>query len=284
MVTRIHHVAIAVRSLETALRFYRDVLGMNVGRRASLADQGVEAALLPLTDGEIELVEPTNPTGGVARFLERKGEGLHHLCLETPDIAAALVEAKASDLPLIDQAPGQGLAGMIGFLHPKANHGLLVELAQPSTYRDHGGPPCGGVRAVSLGTVYLAVQDVAGAATGLARNFGGTVAPARYDSRLDAEQVVVTLGRSEVTLLGPRDLSRASIVSRFLVDRGEGLYAVGLGVRDFPAALRHLETEGIAASVHGAESAEPLASLDPEKTHGVNLFLCPCPPGRSPAR
>src|SRR3989304_10564429 len=100
MFTRIQHVAIVVRSLEQALSVYRDVLGLPVEKRATIADQGVQAALLPMEDGEIELLEPGDPAGGVARFLERRGEGLHHICLETPDVSAALAHAKAAGLPL----------------------------------------------------------------------------------------------------------------------------------------------------------------------------------------
>src|SRR5207247_2172672 len=80
---------------------------------------GVRAALLPIGRSEIELLEPIGADGGVAKFLERRGEGLHHVCFETPDVAAELAAARAKGLPLIDEAPRQGLAGMICFLHPK---------------------------------------------------------------------------------------------------------------------------------------------------------------------
>ncbi|HSC70939.1 MAG TPA: methylmalonyl-CoA epimerase, partial [Candidatus Methylomirabilis sp.] len=148
MITRIHHVAIAVRSIETALQFYQTGLGLAVGQRAEVVDQGVQAVLLPLEEGEIELLEPTDPAGGVARFLERRGEGAHHLCLETPDVSAALAQAKAAGLPLIDQTPRPGLAGLIGFLHPKACHGLLVELAQPQGHPDAPDTQRSGIQAV----------------------------------------------------------------------------------------------------------------------------------------
>ena len=118
MFNGIHHVAIVVRDIEKALGFYRDILALPLRKRATVADQGVHAALLPVGDDEIELLEPTNPAGGVARFLEKKGEGIHHLCVETSDVAAALDRIKAANLQVIDQAPRKGLAGMIAFLHP----------------------------------------------------------------------------------------------------------------------------------------------------------------------
>lgn len=131
MLRKIHHVGIVVRNLDDAFRFYRDTLGLPVHKTAVVEDQGVKAALLTIGNSEIELLEPINTNGGVAKFLERRGEGLHHICFETDDVAAELAAAKAKRIEVIDQAPRRGLAGMICFLHPRANHGVLIEYAQP---------------------------------------------------------------------------------------------------------------------------------------------------------
>lgn len=131
MLKKIHHVGIVVRSLDEAYRFYRDTLGLKVHKEATVEDQGVKAALLTIGNSEIELLEPINEHGGVAKFLEKRGEGLHHICFETDDIAAELEQTKQKGIAVIDQKPRVGLAGMICFLHPKANHGVLIEYAQP---------------------------------------------------------------------------------------------------------------------------------------------------------
>ena len=131
MLRKIHHVGIVVRHLEDAYAFYRDILGLPVHKMAVVEDQGVKAALLTIGASEIELLEPINANGGVAKFLERRGEGLHHICFETDDVATELAATKAKGIDLIDQQPRKGLAGMICFLHPRANHGVLVEYAQP---------------------------------------------------------------------------------------------------------------------------------------------------------
>lgn len=131
MLRKIHHVGIVVRKLEDAFAFYRDTLGLPVHKTAVIEDQGVKAALLTIGESEIELLEPINPNGGVAKFLERRGEGLHHICFETDDVGAELEATKAKGIDVIDQTPRKGLAGMICFLHPRANHGVLVEYAQP---------------------------------------------------------------------------------------------------------------------------------------------------------
>ena len=131
MLRKIHHVGIVVRNLEEAYTFYRDTLGLHVHKEAVVQDQGVKAALLTIGNSEIELLEPINPAGGVAKFLERRGEGLHHICYETDNVAAELAGAKAKGIELIDHVPRKGLAGMICFLHPKSNCGVLTEFAQP---------------------------------------------------------------------------------------------------------------------------------------------------------
>jgi len=131
MLSKIHHVGIVVRSLDEAYAFYRDTLGLHVHKEAVVEDQGVKAALLTIGNSEIELLEPINENGGVAKFLERRGEGLHHICFETDNVAAELAATKAKGIALIDQTPRKGLAGMICFLHPKANNGVLIEYAQP---------------------------------------------------------------------------------------------------------------------------------------------------------
>jgi methylmalonyl-CoA epimerase len=131
MLRKIHHVGIVVRNLEEAYGFYRDTLGLPLHKAAVVEDQGVRAALLTIGESEIELLEPINANGGVAKFLERRGEGLHHICFETDDVAAELAATKAKGIEVIDHAPRKGLAGMICFLHPRANHGVLVEYAQP---------------------------------------------------------------------------------------------------------------------------------------------------------
>ena len=131
MLTKIHHLGIVVRSLDAAYAFYRDALSLPVHKEAVIQDQGVRAALLTIGESEIELLEPIAPGTGVARFLEQRGEGLHHLCFETDDVNEELETAKRRGVRLIDQQPRAGLAGMICFLHPKSNHGVLIEYAQP---------------------------------------------------------------------------------------------------------------------------------------------------------
>ncbi len=128
---RIHHVAYAVADIDAALPVYTDRYGMSVEVRERLDDQGVEAVSLGAGTSHIELIQPVDPQSGVAKFLERRGPGLHHVAFEVEDLAAALAELRAGGAELIDDEPRRGLGGhMIAFIHPRASGGILTELVQ----------------------------------------------------------------------------------------------------------------------------------------------------------
>jgi methylmalonyl-CoA epimerase len=131
MIKKVHHVAIAVKNIDEALKLYENLFGVKASKIEAVPEQGVKAALIPMGDGcEIELLEPLDPNGGVAKFLENKGEGIHHICLEVDDIDKALSAVAEKGCQLIDNKSRKGLAGQIGFLHPKSTKGVLIELAQ----------------------------------------------------------------------------------------------------------------------------------------------------------
>jgi methylmalonyl-CoA/ethylmalonyl-CoA epimerase len=131
MLGKIEHVALAVADLDAAVKHYEEVWGLSVSHRERVEDQGVEEAMLPLGESYLQLLGPTGPDTTVGKFVERRGEGLHHIAYEVNDLEAALAELKAKGVPLIDEAPRLGGRGhMVAFVHPKGNHGLLVELIQ----------------------------------------------------------------------------------------------------------------------------------------------------------
>lgn len=132
-IKKIDHIAIVVENLERALEVYRDALGMTVTDIREMPEQDVKMAFLPTGDSEIELLEPINPDSGIARYLAKRGEGLHHICLEVDDIEATLADLKAKGAQLIDETPKQGAYGRIAFIHPKGAHGVLVELVERDT-------------------------------------------------------------------------------------------------------------------------------------------------------
>ena len=130
-ITRINHVAIVVHDLDAAIRAYQDQLGLTVSQRLTMPEQEVEIAFLPAGESAIELISPITETSGVAKYLAKRGEGLHHLCLETPDVNASLAELAARDVQLINDEPIRAVEGLGFFVHPKATHGVLIEVLEP---------------------------------------------------------------------------------------------------------------------------------------------------------
>jgi methylmalonyl-CoA/ethylmalonyl-CoA epimerase len=132
---RIHHVAVIVKEMEPALQFWRDALGLELDVVEDMAHDRVRIAFLPVGESKIELVEPTDDTTGVARFLAKSGEGVHHVCFEVANLAETLLRLEIDGIELIDTAPRKGAEGPVAFLHPRSCHGVLVELIEAP-----GGP------------------------------------------------------------------------------------------------------------------------------------------------
>lgn len=134
-VGRVHHVAVVVRDLDAAVASFAGTLGLTLETIRDIPTDRVRIAFLPTGESKLELVQPTDDSTGVARYLEKNGEGFHHICYEVPDLAAALAEHAAAGVELIDAAPRRGAEGPVAFLHPRSFHGVLVELIEAP-----GGP------------------------------------------------------------------------------------------------------------------------------------------------
>jgi methylmalonyl-CoA epimerase len=131
MKATLDHVGIAISSLSEALAFYRDALGLEVDPPEEVPSQRVRAHFLSAGESTLELLEATTADSPIARFLTRRGPGLHHVALRVDDINAALAELKGRGVRLIDEAPRPGAHGsLVAFLHPSSTHGVLVELKQ----------------------------------------------------------------------------------------------------------------------------------------------------------
>ena len=126
--THIEHIGIAVKSLDESIPYYEKVLGLACYAIEEVKDQKVKTAFFKVGDTKIELLESTDPEGPIGKFLEKKGEGIHHIAFAMDDVAGALKDAENHGIRLIDQQPRKGAEGLnIGFLHPKSTHGVLTE-------------------------------------------------------------------------------------------------------------------------------------------------------------
>jgi methylmalonyl-CoA epimerase len=135
MLDRIDHTGVAVDDLDAAIKLYEEVLGMLLVHRETVAEQGVEAVLLDVGDGHVELLSPLGEDTPVGKFLARKGPGLHHVAYAVEDIEATLEQLSAAGIELIDAKPRVGIRGShVAFLHPRSTGGVLTEIVQPSDH------------------------------------------------------------------------------------------------------------------------------------------------------
>jgi len=132
---KVHHVALIVRSIDDASRLWQESLGLELETVIDIPQDKVRIAFLTVGESKVELVEPTDDTTGVARFLASKGEGFHHVCFEVANLAETLLRLEIDGLELIDSAPRRGAEGPVAFIHPRSCHGVLVELIEAP-----GGP------------------------------------------------------------------------------------------------------------------------------------------------
>jgi methylmalonyl-CoA/ethylmalonyl-CoA epimerase len=129
--TVIDHIGIAVNSIDEALKFWESSLGIKCTGVETVEDQKVKTAFLPIKESEVELLEATSPESPIAKFIEKKGEGIHHLAIRVDDIEKTLSELKSNGVRLIDESPRKGAGGaLIAFIHPKATGGILLEISQ----------------------------------------------------------------------------------------------------------------------------------------------------------
>ena len=247
MMRRIHHVGVVVKHLKEAYAFYRGVLGLPLVREAEITDQGVRAALLAAGESELELLEPLGPDTPVGRFLARRGEGLHHLCFEAYDVGASLAELARRGVPMLDRVPRAGLAGQIGFLHPTACSGVLVEIATPPAPADEERPS-----PLRLKRLVIGAGDV-GVTAGIFQSLFGFTEVAMNGG----PRTMLAVGRG--TLL---------VVPAHEVGGTAGMVALSFVAEDFFALTAALRRAGVPRLDGTGE-----VTVEPAASHGVHLHI-----------
>ncbi|HMH51073.1 MAG TPA: methylmalonyl-CoA epimerase [Candidatus Acidoferrum sp.] len=246
MIRRIHHVGIVVKRLDVAYRFYRDCLGLPLLKEATLADQGVRAALLAAGESEVELLEPLDPANGVGRFLASRGEGLHHLCFET-DVDQTLADLEGRGVEVIDAVPRSGLAGRVAFLHPRACAGVLVELASPAPDTPPAPPA-----PLDLKRLVVASREPRATAE-------------LFQSLFDLPEVAMNGGPR--TMLG---VGRGALLVIPADEVGgiEGMVALSLVAHDFADLLARCDRAKLSCLRGTGE-----ITIEPASSHGVHLHI-----------
>jgi methylmalonyl-CoA epimerase len=247
VIRRIHHIGIAVRRLSDGYAFYRDTLRLPLMKEAAVPGQGIRAALLAAGETEIELLEPIDPTSAVGRFLERRGEGLHHVCFDVENVDQALGDLARRHVSLIDRFPRDGLAGRIGFVHPKACAGVLVELVTPPPSSGHSSE--GWLRVKRLVIAAPAPRDAA----------------AVFQTLFGLEPVSLNGGQRTMLAAGRGALL---FVPASEVGGAEGMVAMSMIADEFPALTARLDRAAIKFLRGTGE-----VTLEPSATLGVHLHI-----------
>ena len=237
MIDRLHHVGIVVHSADDALGFYRDIMGLEVAVDEVVEEQGVRGVLLPLGENEIELLEPVQEGTGVARYLETRGQTLHHFCFSTDDIRTELARVRDLGVELIDQEPRYGLAGEIAFLHPRSMHGVLVELAQPRPDAHHSD-----AKGIDHVAVRVADYDAAKARW---NEVVGVEESNRFD--VDAAEIIIgqfPISQTVLELIAPA--SPEAPLAKIIEEQREGAFPVAaIEVADLDTEIARYRAAGL---------------------------------------
>jgi len=220
MITKIDHIGIAVRGLEERLPFWAEALGLEVAGMETVEAEGVRVAFLPAGPSCIELLEPIDEESTVARFLARRGEGIHHLTFEVSDLRAVLVQLEQHGVPLIGEAPRRGAGGRwVAFVHPKATAGVLIELAEKGPTVSPAVEPMIGPGS----TVLLYLREPQEKLWGMLRRIDSAGAVLEGIDLSSFDDWIAQIDRNEESVVGPSVLFvPMGRVEKILLDRSSG--------------------------------------------------------------
>lgn len=219
MILKIDHIGVAVRGLEERLSFWAEALGLEVAGFETVAAEKVKVAFLAAGPSRIELLEPTEPSSTIASFIEKRGEGLHHVTFEVRDIDAVLARLREKELPLVGEAPRQGAGGSrVAFVHPRATGGVLVELVQ------RGATQAGGSQSVEPGAAVLCyLRDPQEKLWGVLRRLDASGFVVEGIDLSSFDDWVAQIERGEESVVGPSILFvPLSRLEKILLDRSSG--------------------------------------------------------------
>lgn len=276
MINGFHHVGVVVKSADAALGLWRDLVGLKVTADTILEQEGVRAVVLAQGEHEIRLIEPLRKDAGAARYLDRRGERLHHLCFRTDDIEADQQRLSGLGMEFIDRVPRDGLGGRVALINPKSTHNVLVELLEP---------PAGTPISEELGIEHLAMlmSDYESATKTWIGGFGLPVVQERDEPDRGLLRRFTMSGRTMVEIMTPTSDSPDSRYRRRLARDGEGMVStIALEVKDIHAEIERFRAAGIEVPDSGRQPDGRMGTLfGTEGTFGIYLQLIQPAPNRS---
>lgn len=258
------HVGIAVRDLDEAIATFDRALGLKPAVVEEVVDQQVRAALIPTSIGRFELLQPTTPESVVGRFLERRGQGMHHVCFGVDDIVGACARLRQRGAELIQGKPRQGLTGLVEFVHPRSTGGVLVEVVQATRLT----PASTDLR---FHHVTIAVKDRDTAAKLWQERLGVPLKRRMVSEGFQMATAWLDVGDAEVEFA--QQLNETGPVARAIASRGEGLHAVVLESSDPASVAERARQAGVRVLVDKGEPDNVLRALHPQDFLGTLVLL-----------
>lgn len=241
-ITAIDHIGVAVKNMDQAAAQFENLLGLTISAQEEVEDQQLIAALVPTDTTRFELMQPTDPESVVGRFLDRSGEGIHHICFEVDDIQREIDELKAREVQLVQGAPREGFVGQVEFIHPRAAGGVLVEIAQIEL---RSPTSCG----LSLHHATVATEDSEGVSNLWKKNLN-VIDHTRTDANTDASLVAGTqshlvdgqAGQGDSLVEFRQSVDTSSSIAEFIENGGRGVYSLTLTAQDLSKVPFHQKT------------------------------------------
>lgn len=236
MFKRIDHIGIAVKDIEAAAAAFERVFGLKVAAQEEIEDQQLIAALVPTANVRFELMQPTTPDSVVGRFIERRGEGIHHVCFEVEDIREEIATLQGRGVQMVQGSPREGFVGEVDFVHPKSARGVLTEIAQVTRQTPTDTD-------LKLHHITIATPDRNQAVEDWSRNFGLKVN--RMAERDSAPIITGWLDAGDAEVEFAQQTVETGPLANAVAKRGEGVYGIVLESSDAAALQEHITSEGI---------------------------------------
>ncbi len=263
MFKRIDHVGVAVKDLKAATDAFEQIFGLTVAAQEEIEDQGLIAALIPTSNVRFELMQPTNPESAVGRFIERRGEGIQHICFEVEDIRQEIATLQNRGVQLIQGAPREGFVGEVEFIHPRAAHGVLTEIAQVTrrTPIEHD---------LKVHHITIATSDRDQAIADWSKNFDLKVNRMAERQSAGINTGWLDVGNAEVEFA--QQTREEGPIASAIAQRGEGVYGVVLETSDATALAEHIKSQGLRV-IEDPEGDRVIRVVHPKDFFGTMILF-----------
>ena len=263
MFKRIDHIGIGVRDLKTATDAFKNLYNLDVVAQEVIEDRGLIAALIPTANVRFEVMQPIQDDSAVARFIERRGEGIQHVCFEVDDIRAAIATLKERDIQLIQGEPEPGFVGEVDFIHPRAANGVLTEVAQITrrTPTDHD---------LKLHHITIATPDRDAAVAHWSKSFDMKLN--RNSERENAGIIAGWLDAGDAEVEFAQQTSDEGPLAKFIEERGPGVFGVVLESGDAAGLAEHVKSQGLRV-IEDPEGDGVIRVVHPQDFFGTLIMI-----------